>query len=82
MTEQAGVRGRGWGGDTARFWFEVRDWGKGFREDTIGTGHGLANLRKRAEALGGNVAIESKPGEGTTVTFTVPLQRPLHRQHP
>jgi signal transduction histidine kinase len=70
------------GGDTARFWFEVRDWGEGFREDTLGTGHGLANLRKRAEALGGNVAIESKPGEGTTVTFTAPLQRPLHRQHP
>jgi signal transduction histidine kinase len=35
--------------------------------------HGLTNMRKRAEkALGGEFDVQSKPGEGTTVTVKVP----------
>jgi signal transduction histidine kinase len=60
------------GGNAERFWFEVRDWGSGFDEKTITRGYGVANLRKRAEALGGEVNIASNPGEGTVVTFTAP----------
>jgi signal transduction histidine kinase len=34
---------------------------------------GLANLAQRAESLGGSFAVDSAPGEGTRVTWRVPL---------
>ena len=34
---------------------------------------GLRNIRERAAKLGGTCTIESSPGEGTRVTWTVPL---------
>jgi signal transduction histidine kinase len=40
-----------------------------------GAGRGLRNLRERAEALGGRVAIHSRPGEGTTVRIMIPAER-------
>jgi signal transduction histidine kinase len=56
------------------FAFTVRDNGKGFDRDLTGQlGHGLANLKRRAERLGGSVRIESHPGKGTTVTFQAPF---------
>ncbi len=60
---------------TARtFAFTVRDNGKGFDPDLTGQlGHGLTNLKRRAERLGGSVLIESHPGKGSTVTFHAPL---------
>ncbi len=64
------------GGDVELFWFEVRDWGKGFEEKPDSSGHGIANIRKRANTLGGEVAIESRIDEGTKVTFSAPHQRP------
>lgn len=36
-------------------------------------GFGLGSMRQRAESAGGRLEIASSPGEGTTVTFTVPL---------
>lgn len=36
-------------------------------------GTGLRSMRERAEALGGAVAVESLPGEGTTVVLQVPV---------
>ncbi|MEZ5142599.1 MAG: GAF domain-containing sensor histidine kinase [Acidimicrobiales bacterium] len=36
-------------------------------------GHGLRNLAKRAEQLGGSLTVESAPDEGTTLVWTVPL---------
>lgn len=36
-----------------------------------GAGLGLALAKKLADRLGGNIAIESKKGEGTTVTITL-----------
>ena len=51
---------------------EVEDDGTGFDlEGAAGKGDGLANLRARAEALGGRLEIESA-GEGTTVRIRVP----------
>ena len=37
-----------------------------------GLGLGLRGLRERAERLGGSVAVESTPGEGTTLGVTLP----------
>ena len=37
-----------------------------------GTGLGLPIVRKLAEIQGGNVALTSSPGKGTTVEFTIP----------
>lgn len=36
--------------------------------------HGFANLRARLEGLGGLLEWASQPGEGTTITFRVPLR--------
>jgi len=63
------------GGDDEEFWFEVQDWGKGFDEENVTHVNGVANLRKRAGALGGKVVIESESDAGTKITFTVPLRK-------
>jgi signal transduction histidine kinase len=52
----------------------VEDDGVGFephraREDGIG----LAGMRERVALLGGRLAIESRPGAGTTFVAEVPL---------
>ncbi|MGB0582272.1 MAG: sensor histidine kinase, partial [Limisphaerales bacterium] len=62
------------GGDEQKFWFEVQDWGKGFDEEDVTRVNGVANLRKRAGALDGEVVIDSQPEAGTKVTFTAPLR--------
>jgi signal transduction histidine kinase len=53
----------------------VEDDGRGFdvgkRAHT--TGHGLSNMRARAEERGGSFKIESQVGEGTRVELTLPL---------
>jgi two-component system, NarL family, sensor histidine kinase DevS len=58
-----------------RVLLEVADNGKGFDvESTAMTlGHGLSNMRSRAQKVGGEVEISSEPGEGTTVLAWVPL---------
>lgn len=60
---------------------EIADDGRGFdvenRPQT--TGHGLLNMRERAEELGGTFEVESAPGEGTTVRMCVRLDRAILR---
>jgi len=52
---------------------KIRDDGRGLgSSDTSGTGLGLAGMRERAALLGGEVTVESSPGEGTIVRATVP----------
>ena len=51
---------------------EIDDDGAGFDVDGP-TGMGLANLRERVDAIGGELAVESLPGEGTTVRARLPL---------
>ena len=53
---------------------EIEDDGRGFDpSDAPGTGHGLANLRDRAAAIGGSLEVTSETGRGTTVRLRVPL---------
>ncbi len=53
----------------------VSDDGTGFdpQEALRTVGHGLANMRARAEDLGGSFDIQSGPGEGTTIRLSLPL---------
>ena len=62
------------GSSDGRLHFEVRDDGTGFRPSEQDGGSGLANLRERLAALGGELAIASAPGDGTRVVGTIPLR--------
>lgn len=56
---------------------DVRDDGSGFdprRTTAAGPrGRGLAGIRDRAEQFGGTLTLETAPGEGTALAFTIPL---------
>lgn len=63
---------------------DVQDDGKGFvpgpqQED--GRGIGLTGMRERAEALQGSFSLESVPGEGTTISITLPVIPSVDREH-
>lgn len=56
---------------------DIVDDGRGFDsaaepDATTGAGLGLVGMRERAEALGGSITIESRPGAGTRVHLRLP----------
>lgn len=51
----------------------IQDDGQGFNPQEAVNGMGLSNVRKRAEALKGDVSIESAPNTGTTLRIAIPL---------
>ncbi len=57
----------------------VRDNGRGFQEPVATSegaetrGLGLRGMRERVTALGGQMRVESEPGQGTAITVTVPV---------
>ncbi|MEM1332155.1 MAG: ATP-binding protein [Actinomycetota bacterium] len=57
----------------AEFVVTIVDDGPGFDRDAQQHGRGLLNMADRVGALGGRLAIETAPGEGTTVTAQVPV---------
>jgi signal transduction histidine kinase len=57
-------------GDTVTV--RVEDRGRGFSRDSKGKGVGLFSMEERARSVGGQLEVESAPGQGTRVTLTVP----------
>jgi PAS domain S-box-containing protein len=66
--------------------FTIRDTGRGIEAERLstifdrfnpfsesGTGMGLALVRRLVESLGGQIAVESRLGHGTTFRFTLPV---------
>jgi NtrC-family two-component system sensor histidine kinase KinB len=75
--------------------FTVRDTGRGIEADRLstifdrfnafserGTGMGLALVRRLVESLGGQIAVESRFGQGTTFRFTLPVAAVEQIRHP
>jgi PAS domain S-box-containing protein len=54
---------------------EVSDDGCGFDPERATTGIGRQSMRHRALELGGEFGVESAPGEGTRVRFSIPVTR-------
>lgn len=52
----------------------IEDDGEGFSVDTVRLGHGLDNMKSRAESLGGTFALISE-GTGTRFEATIPYER-------
>lgn len=64
----------------------VQDWGKGF-DPTILHGHptehlGLSGMLERIRDMGGSGKVQSAPGEGTAIEFTLNLRRGVGRPTP
>src|SRR3954447_12067742 len=53
----------------------VEDNGSGFTFDQAARGLGIAGMRERALLVGGDMHVESRPGAGTRVRLTVPLEQ-------
>jgi NtrC-family two-component system sensor histidine kinase KinB len=75
--------------------FTVRDTGRGIEAERLstifdrfntfsekGSGLGLALVRRLVESLGGQIAVESRLGHGTTFRFTLPVAVVSDVRHP
>jgi signal transduction histidine kinase len=57
----------------------IRDNGRGFDaaamqdSESPDVGHGLSGIKERTRILGGTFAIESRPGQGTTLSVEIPV---------
>jgi signal transduction histidine kinase/ligand-binding sensor domain-containing protein len=64
--------------------FVIEDDGCGFAPGAGTTGDGLENMRRRSAAIGAKFELHSTPGQGTSVTWKLPLHPagPLPQNHP
>jgi signal transduction histidine kinase len=65
--------------DATAVHLSVRDDGRGFDPHAEHAGFGLLGMRERVELLGGELAVESVSGEGTSVRARIPAQRRAER---
>lgn len=78
-----------------RIRFTIRDTGRGIESERLpnlfgrfnaasdeGTGLGLALVRRLVESLGGQIAVESRLGHGTSFRFTMPISTAGPSRHP
>ncbi|MCA9913509.1 MAG: ATP-binding protein, partial [Anaerolineae bacterium] len=49
-------------------------------DDRVGSGVGLAIVQRIVNLHGGEISVQSQPGQGTTVTVKLPLRQPGHKQ--
>ena len=63
--------------DAGLAYVQVSDDGCGFDSERATTGIGRQSMRHRAIELGGEFSVESAPGQGTRVRFSVPVTRLL-----
>jgi signal transduction histidine kinase len=54
--------------------FEVDDDGDGFDPAATGYGTGLQGIADRLDAIGGEIAVRSSPGRGTTIAGRIPVE--------
>lgn len=59
--------------ESNRLHLEIRDNGKGFDTYKGKTGNGLKSMKERSELIGGQFAVFSKPGSGTSVKADIPV---------
>lgn len=59
---------------TRRVQLTLRDDGCGFDPDVASTGRGLKNMRRRAAEVGAALVLSSRPGSGTELTLSLPLE--------
>ncbi|MEL7523207.1 MAG: sensor histidine kinase, partial [Cyanobacteria bacterium J06553_1] len=57
----------------------IEDNGSGFEVGKVTTGYGLQGMKERSQLLGGQLTVDSAPGQGTQLQLTVPLQQTLNR---
>lgn len=57
---------------------DVTDDGAGFDVSAAADGYGMHSMSERAELVGGSLVVQSRPGFGTTVTVTAPVDRSAH----
>lgn len=62
-------------GSDGDFSMELEDNGCGF-DPARASGHGLANMQRRAQRLRGHLKLDSASGRGTRLTLTLPLTSP------
>lgn len=51
----------------------VQDDGRGFEPGEAPLGNGLGNMERRLQHVGGTCALQTRPGQGTTVWFRAPM---------
>jgi signal transduction histidine kinase len=51
---------------------KVEDDGNGYSSSQAGNGHGLQNMRERANLLGGQLRIDAQPGSGVRIELSTP----------
>ena len=67
---------------SATILFTIRDRGRGFEPDTAMRGHGLGliSMRERAHLVKGTILVTSRPGFGTEIRLSVPIDAGIYRR--